>query len=329
MKVPFIVGADLSKKTIDVAIHQSAIHLKITNDTNGFQELMLWVQKQSIDQSDILIVMEHTGLYSYRFEQYLHKQNVSFSKVSGLAIKRSMGMVRGKSDKQDALRIARYGFEKLDQLIINRPESGSLQCLQRLYSVREKLVRNRAAYMASVKEMQAACQLKKSDIIIASQLTLIKTLSQQIEKLQKEIQTIIDAEKELKQNYQLLLSIKGVGEVLALATIVKTGNFTRFTNARKFACHCGTAPFENTSGTSVRGKTRVSHLADKRMKSLLDMAAKSSIQYDKELREYYLKRTEKGKPKMSTINVVRNKILYRIFAIIKRQTPFQPHPLAA
>ena len=69
-------------------------------------------------------------------------------------------------------------------------------------------------------------------------------------------------------------------------------------------------------------KPRVSHLADKQMKTLLDLSAKSAIQYDKELKEYYLKRTQNGKSKMSTINVVRNKILYRMFAVVKRQTPF-------
>jgi len=66
----------------------------------------------------------------------------------------------------------------------------------------------------------------------------------------------------------------------------------------------------------------VSHLADKQMKTLMDLSAKSAIQYDKELRDYYLKRIENGKSKMSTINIVRNKILYRMFAVIKRQTPF-------
>ena len=81
--------------------------------------------------------------------------------------------------------------------------------------------------------------------------------------------------------------------MLALTVIIKTRNFTRFTNARKFACFCGTAPFEHSSGTSIRKKTRVSHLADKQMKTLLDLSAKSAIQYDKELREYYLKRTAK------------------------------------
>ena len=137
-----------------------------------------------------------------------------------------------------------------------------------------------------------------------------------------ELETIIDEDKSLKQNFHLLQSIKGVGKIIALTTIIKTHNFTRFANARKFACFCGTAPFEHSSGTSIRKKSRVSHLADKQMKSLLDLSAKSAIQYDKELREYYLKRTEAGKSKMSTINVVRNKILYRMFAIIKRQTPF-------
>jgi transposase len=329
MKVPQIIGADLSKKSIDFATQQINTHLKVTNDTKGFQELMKWLKAQFINVSEVLIVMEHTGLYSFRLEQYLHQQHIAFSKVSGLAIKRSLGLLRGKSDKQDAIRIARYGFEKADKLIIAQPINENTQRLQMLHSTRERLVANRASLIVAVKEMQQAYELKQSDIIIAAQLKLIKSFDQQIQKLDKAIEAIVEAEKNIKENYHLLQSIKGVGKVLAVATIIKTGNFTRFTNARKFACFCGTAPFENTSGTSIRGKTRISHLADKRMKTLLDLAAKSAIQHDKELREYYLRRTTNGKSKMSTINVVRNKIIYRMFAVIKRQTPYQPFPIAA
>ena len=329
MKVPHIIGADLSKKSIDFATQQFNTHLKVTNDTKGYQELMKWLKAQFIDVSNVLIVMEHTGLYSFRLEQYLHQQHIRFSKVSGLAIKRSMGLVRGKSDKQDAIRIARYGFEKTDRLVITQPLDKNVQRLQMLHSTRERLVGNRASLITAVKEMQQAYELKQSDIIIAAQLKLIKTFDQQIEKLDMAIEDIVEAEKNIRQNYQLLQSIKGVGKVLALATIIKTENFTRFANARKFACFCGTAPFENTSGTSIRGKTRISHLADKGMKTLLDLAAKSAIQYDKELREYYLRRTANGKSKMSTINVVRNKIIYRMFAIVNRQTPYQPFATAA
>ncbi|WP_175546101.1 transposase, partial [Flavisolibacter ginsengisoli] len=133
---------------------------------------------------------------------------------------------------------------------------------------------------------------------------------------------LIESNSSIKQNQDLLLSIKGVGKVLSLETIIKTRNFSRFKKARKFACYCGTAPFPCESGTSLKMKTKVDSHADKRMKTLLDLSAKTAIQHDKELREYYLKRLEKGKSKMSTINIVRNKILYRMFAVVKRQTPF-------
>ncbi len=329
MKVPYIIGADLSKKSIDVASHLSGKHLKVSNDPQGFKDLVRWLKQQTNDTSNVMIVMEHTGLYSYRLEQYLHEEQICFSKVSGLAIKRSMGLVRGKTDKLDAFRIARYGVEKADQLRVVQPMNKSLQRLQTLHSTRERLVRNRASLITAVKEIQEVFKLKKTDVIIAAQLKLIKTFDQQIEKLDAAIAAVVEDEKNICQNYQLLQSIKGVGKVLALAAIIKTNNFTRFINARKFACFCGTAPFENSSGTSLRGRTRVSHLADKRMKTLLDLAAKSAIQYDKELREYYLRRTTAGKSKMSTINVVRNKILFRMFAVVKRQTPYQPLPTAA
>ena len=323
------VGADLSKKTIDFVIHQLKAYLKVDNDIAGFRELIKWFQQHSIDHSDVMIVMEHTGLYSYQLEQFLHQHGISFAKVSALAIKRSLGLVRGKNDKIDARRIARYAFEKQDCLNADQPAGENLTKLQRLHSTRERLVKTRASYMSAVNEEREAYQLKATDIIIATQLKVIKTLDQQIRKLENEIQAIIQADKDLNKNYHFLQSIKGVGPVVALATIIKTGNFTRFTNARKFACYCGTAPFEHTSGSSIRGKTKISSLRDKKMKTLLDLAAKSAIQYDKELHEYYMKRLAIGKSTKSTRNIVRNKIIYRMFAVIKRQTPYQEHRIVA
>jgi|SRR5687767_5035142 len=322
MKVPHIIGADLSKKNIDFASYLFKTHLRVENNPSGFLDLIRWIKQQKINLSKVMIVMENTGLYGYQLEQFLYEKHLVFAKVSALAIKRSMGLVRGKSDKQDAYRIAEYGFEKFDRLVPAKPTDKLLQRLQMLHSTRRRLVKNRAALTNAVKEYQHGYGLKKTDMVIAAQLKVIKALDQQILKLDKEMEAVMDQEKPLNQNYQLLQTITGVGKVLAAATIIKTGNFKNFTNARKFACFCGTAPFENTSGTSIRGKTQVSNLRDREMKTLLDLSAKSSIQYDKELKEYYIRRTASGKSKMSTINVVRNKILYRIFAVIKRQTPF-------
>ena len=328
MKVQHIIGADLSKKSIDLVCHLLKSHVQIENTITGFKDLMQWFKHQKVNASKTMIVMEHTGLYSYCFEKFLHQHQIPFCKVNALTIKRSMGLVRGKTDKLDAARIAAYGYEKKDKLTIDVPASDSLRRLQMLHSTRERLVRHRASLICSIKEYKCI-GISDKDVIMQTQLQLIKNFDKQIEKLMIEIETIIENQKALKQNFRLLQSIRGVGKVVALVTIIKTHNFTRFANARKFACFCGTAPFPHDSGTSIKKRTRVSHLADKQMKSLLDLSAKSAIQYDKELREYYLKRTEGGKPKMSTINIVRNKIIYRMFAVIKRQTPFLENYLQA
>jgi transposase len=321
MKVLHIIGADLSKRSIDFATPQGD-HLKVTNDPPGYDAVMKWIIKQSIDVADVMMVMEHTGLYSYQLEQFLHLHQVRFTKIPAMAIKHSLGIVRGKNDKIDAKRIARYGQEKQATLVAETPVDKRLQRLQMLHGTRDRLVRTRASMISAVKEYQQTCGLKKTDLIISGQLQIIKSLDHQIAKLNNAMDMIVESEPTLKKNAELLQSITAVGKVVALAMIIKTRNFTRFANARKFSCHCGTAPFEHTSGSSIRGKTQVSHLADKTVKRLLDLSAKSAIQYDKELREYYLKRTASGKSKMSTINVVRCKILYRMFAVIKRQTPF-------
>ncbi len=328
MKLQHIIGADLSKRTIDLFCHLLKTHIQVENTPSGFKDLLKWFWQHNINPSETMIVMEHTGFYSYCFEHFLHQHQIAFVKVPALAIKRSIGLVRGKSDKMDARRIAEYGFEKRAKLIAETPASVELQRLQMLYSTREHLVRQRAGLLNALKEY-SNIGLLKQDAIIQSHTRLIKCLGKEIDKLEDEMDAIVQSDPSLKQNQSLLQSIKGVGKLVSIATIIKTRNFTRFANARKFACYCGTAPFENTSGTSIRGKTKVSHLADKRMKTLLDLAAKSAIQHDKELNEYYLRRTNDGKSKMSTINIVRNKILYRMFAVIKRQTPYVENFLQA
>lgn len=320
-KVQHIIGADLSKRTIDLFCHLLNDYIRIDNNLSGFKELLKWIKGLQLNPSELMIVMEHTGLYSFCFEKFLHEHQIIFSKVNALAVKRSVGLVRGKSDKIDARRIAEYGYEKRSKLVAEVPVSNELQRLQLLHATRERLVKQKTALTNALKEY-SNIGLSRQDSLMKAQLRIIKSLDKEIANIEMEMKIIFKHNPLLQRNYQLLQSIKGIGNVIARAAIIKTKNFTRFTNARKFACYCGTAPFENTSGTSIKGKTKVSHLADKQMKTLLDLSAKSAIQYDKELRSYYLKRVESGKSKMSTINIVRNKILYRMFAVIKRQTPF-------
>ena len=296
MKV-HIIGADISKQWIDLVIHGLGVHLKIANNLSGFQKSVKWITQQNMDCSEIFIVMEHTGMYTFRFEQFLHHQNILFTKVSALAIKRSLGLVRGKNDKIDAGRIAQYGFEKKDRLTPEPKISKALQRLQLLYCSRERAVRLRASAITAINEMQQCMELAADDFLVTSEQNTIKSLSEQIKGLEKEIEQIIETEESLRNNYKLLISVKGVGKIVAVAMIIKTSNFLRFKNPRKFACYCGVAPFEHSSGSSIRGRTRVSHLADKEMKTLLEMAARTAIQHDKELNNIINEELASGNPK--------------------------------
>lgn len=322
MKVPQIIGADLSKKTIDFYHAESQSHLCIENSLQGFKKMIKWLKSLKVDPSEVMIVMEHTGLYGYLLEEFLHSLNVNFSKVNAVEIKRSIGLVRGKSDRIDAARIAEYGKRNYEKLFACKPPSTTVKELKMLHATRDRLVKQKAALQCSIKEYQNI-GLAATHPVMKSQMQIMRVLAKEILILDEAIKKAVRSDEDVNRNVTLLKSIKGVGEVLAVATVIKTENFSRFSNARKFACFCGTAPFEHQSGSSLKKKARVSDLADKSMKTLLDLSAKTGIQHDPELKEYYRRRTGAGKAKMSTINIVRNKIIYRMFAVIKRGTPFQ------
>lgn len=316
-----IIGADVSKGTIDLFLHSSGKHLRITNDKPGFKCFMDWLDSQAIMRSDVLLVMEHTGLYPYLFEKFLFKKEVRFAKVSARLIRMSGGIVRGKSDKADAKRIAEYGAQRIQELRWERIRSSTSDRLKLLMMARNQYVKARTSFM-NIQEEMANIKLRKSDVIMTSFSQTIAGLERKIKLLEKAMEAIIAQEEAMRRNFALVKSVSGVGRIVAINLLVKTNNFEWFDNPKTFACYCGVAPFQHTSGSSIRGRTRVSHYADKQMKTLLDLAAKVAIQHDPELKAYYARRVAAGKPKMSAINVVRNKIIARIFAVIKRQTPF-------
>lgn len=329
MKFQHFLGIDVSKMTLDVVCRTNGLHLKIANKDRGFEQLSSWLQQNNLDTDKALFIFEHTGLYSKPFEQFCSRHGWQYCAVPGLAIKRSLGIARGKSDSVDAARIAQYAYEKRELLKPTTPTEPNLEKLKTLLNYRDRLVSQKAGFTAAMKEQQQFLQLDAQDILLTSQKAMIEALKQQIDQIHQAIMQIIKADQALNRNYNLLTSITAIGFVNAVYALVYTENFTRFANARKFASYCGTAPFEDTSGSSRKGKTRVSHLANKKIKTILDQAAKCAINYDKELSAYYHRRLLMGKSKMSTINIVRNKLIYRMFAVIKRQDPYEKNYLSA
>jgi transposase len=318
-----IVGVDVSKASLDICFKPVETFIRIENNTEGFKKWKKELKPYCSVQTRVLVVLEHTGRYSLMFEAFMRSSKIAFCKVPALQIKRSLGVMRGKNDKIDAGRIAEYGWLRRDILVPDPEVDQKIADLKSLLSLRSKVVRDRSGYINRVKETLSTGG-SQSDFEVKFQKQVINVLTSKIAVIESKIKELIKSNPELLKTCELLQGIKGVGWIVAAYMITSTANFKKFGNARKFNCYAGLAPFKYESGTSIRGRSRVSHLASKEIKCLLNLAASCAIQYDPEMKLYYQKRVSEGKRKMSCLNIIRSKIVARMFAIVKRQTPYLP-----
>jgi len=323
MKTNEVIGIDISKKDFDVRMHIAGEFSTFLNDKKGFKQLIKWVNKtSSFDSKEIFYVFEHTGIYSYNLALFLTEKEIPFAMVSGLEIKRSSGMVRGKSDRADSAMIARYGYLHREELKPYVLPSKELTELMSCFSSRQLYVKQRAGLKAKVGELRRV-KLKKDHLVEINSLELmIRTFAREIKKIEKRMNEIVQNNQELNRLFDLITSVTGIGPQNAIILIATTHVFTRFETWRQYASYCGTAPFPHQSGTSIKGKTKVSHMANKTVKTLLTNAARSAIMHDPELKEFYWRKIGQGKADFLVINIIRNKLLARVFAVVKRGQPF-------
>jgi transposase len=317
------IGIDVSKLTLDVNVLPDGKSCQVENNVKGITKLFRWLTKDcKVNLTDALFAFEHTGFYSYKLAVCLQEKGYAFVILSGLELKRSLGISRGKSDTTDAGRIAEYAILRKCQLVPTQMPEKVIEQMKRLLALRDKLVKQRAGYKASVGEAKQAIEKKEDPLYFKVQEDLIKNLDNNIDLLDHELLNLVQNHPVLKTQFDLIVSIKSVGTQTALFMIAVTHAFTKFANWRKFACYAGIAPFPYQSGTSIRGKTKVSHLANKKAKSILGNITGNAIQWNTEMKLYYQRRLAAGKNKMSTQNIIRNKLLARIFAVIDRGTPY-------
>jgi transposase len=316
-----VVGIDVSKKTLDAYCYQAQLHKVFANDVSGYKSLIKWVLKQC-KARDVFYCFENTGYYSLKLALYLQSQEIVYVEESPIKIKRSSGVVKEKTDCLDASLIARYAWLYREELEPSTVKSLSHLELGRLLALRDQLVRNNAGFKGTLKEMRLLLSSPTTDAGCTSLSRSIAYIEKQIKAIEDRIKDIISSDASMSKNYELLSSLKGVGLVVACQLIYHTGNFTRFATWRQFSSYCGTAPFEYSSGTSIHRRKQCHYLGDRKMKSLLSMASVSAIQHDSELRLYYKRKLAEGKDKMIAINNVRNKLIARAFAVVKRGTPY-------
>lgn len=313
------IGVDVSKETLDVAMSDSKEHLRIVNGSAGFKQLQAWLKLLQIGVADCWFVLEYTGGYEYRLIQFLQSKGIRFTCVPGLEIKKSLGMQRGKSDCIDAKRIATYGNEKRLKLRPHKVCSAVVTRLRQLLTQRSSFVKSRKSQEHRLKELTSMMDIKPGDELVRHYRQAIVFAEKMVEKTETCIKRLIQDDTEMTRNFKLITSIPGIGNINGWMTIAYTENFERFTDARKYGAYSGVVPYDHQSGKSIKGKSRISHMANKLIKAELSMAAKASVQHDPEMKQYYNRRIELGKHHMSVMNEVRFKLILRMFAVVNKQ----------
>lgn len=314
----FFIGVDVSKLTLDVAVYGSKNHIRISNNSEGFKQLPAWLKSLNIALKDCWFVLEYTGGYEYRLVQFCDAKQITFTRVPGLQIKKSLGMQRGKNDKIDSKRIAEYGYEKREKLQQSKACNPAITRLKQLLTQRSGFVNDKKAHEHRMKQLPAMMEFKANDPIIKHYKQAVDFALKMIEKTEAEIKKVINKDEAMSRNFALITSIPGIGNVNGRMTITYTENFESFANGRTCGAYIGVVPYGHSSGTSIRGKSRVSHMANKPLKADLSMAAKASVQHDPEMKQYYERRLAMGKRHMGIMNEVKFKLVLRMFAVVNK-----------
>lgn len=327
MQIKHFVGIDVSKDTLDFSVvvqGKSLQHLCIKNRTVEIKSAINKIMKSfGATVDDTIFCMEHTGMYNLPLVKYLQSHQSKMWLESGIHIRKTLGLVRGKNDKVDSIRIAMYAYMNRHQIRLWQAPRKLIERISALLSQRSRL--SKAMKQIKTANMEQRLFLDKEIMKSLNKYTYktVFVIKTQIEAIENEILKLISEDEKLNRMYQIITSVHGIGFVTAVYILVTTNEFININNPKKYACYSGVVPFEHSSGSSVRGKTRVSHMANKNIKSLLHLAALSTIRKQGELHDYYNRKVAEGKNKMSVLNAIRNKLVLRIFACVNQNREYE------
>jgi transposase len=327
MEIKHFIGVDVSKATLDIAVvveGKCCQHQRISNTVKDIKTaLPRLLKEQKASWDTCVFCMEYTGIYNLPLLKWLQEQKAKIWLESAVQISKCTGIIRGKNDKVDSTRIALYAYTNRHQVKLWKAPKLIINKLAALLSQRNRLIKAKKQLLTVLKEQKLFLDKDIAKALDKHNQKPIAVLEQQITLIEKDIRQILKEDEHLQRLFTIITSIDGIGFITAAYVIVTTNEFINITDPKKYACYAGVVPFEHCSGTSYKGRTRVSHKANKTAKTLLHMSALAAIQMKGDLQDYYKRNVGEGKNRMCVLNAVRNKIVLRLFACVRQNRPFE------
>lgn len=309
-----VLGIDVSKERFDVALLREGKyrHKKFTNAKKGFEELTRWLGKLGVET--LHACMESTGVYSEELAEYLYDRGFRVSMVNPARIKGfAQGeLKRSKTDKLDASLIARFCAAMSPSLW--EPDPVEMRELR-------SLVRRVDALLGMRQQEQNRLEVSNK-VLRKSIRKLIRYIDKEIEALKREINDRIDRDPEMRDKKKLLESIPAVGEATINVILSHFAGIEKFPSPKCLASFLGIAPRHYRSGSSVRGRTRMSKVGRSSLRKAFYMPAVVGLRYNPVLADLGRRLKEAGKPPMLIIGAAMRKLVHIIYGVLKNKMPF-------
>jgi len=323
MVASYFIGIDVSKDTLDLALitgNEVKTSVQIANTVAAAKKAVKELVKQfGCKLENTIFCMEHTGIYNNHLLTALQSLKAQIWLENPTQIKYSLGLQRGKNDCLDAKRIALYAYKNRDNVKLWTAPREVITKLKKLNTLRDRLVAAKKMLSTLVNEEKAFVDKATYKLLCEHTQKSQKALKNDLNKINKTILNVIREDEQLSKLFEEVASVPGVGQVTATELIVATNEFKNFSSAKQIACYAGVVPFEYRSGSSIRSRAKVSHKANKYLKTLLHLAALKAIQFTGRFKDYYERKVREGKNKMAVLNAVRNKIIHTVYALVKHE----------
>lgn len=319
------IGLDIADRTF-AATDYSAAEQKyskaqtFSNDPAGFSATEAWFKKCGADPENTVVCMEATGVYTERLCYWLCAKGYRVAVEAPHKTKRAFHPLGAKSDPIDSRQIAEYAWRFFDQLSFWKPSEELIEQVRVLLTTREQMI----SQMTANKNALLAISRKVVRTILAEQsfTDTIRHLKEQIKKLDQALDQLISNHPTIGPKIILLLTIPGVGRLLAAHLMVISQGFTKTLEPRRVSAYLGLCPLEHSSGTSVRKNASSRGIGPDIMRKLLHLAARSLRTHHQQFRHYFERKVQAGKAKRLALNNIANKLLRIICAVLRSQSPY-------
>lgn len=314
------LGIDISKDSFHVALLKGEKHSKyqqFSNNAEGFAQLSQWLERQGVER--VHGCLEATSIYGHALAMYLHQRGHRVSIVNPMRIKgyAKSQLVRTKSDRADAKLIAQFCRDLKPACW--QPSEAEVMTLQaytrRLDALEQMLTQEKNRLKITPDELK---------VDIEEHIAFLK---EQVNSVKKRLLEHIQAHDSLQNHHTLLTTIVGVGDSTAARVLAEIGSIHHFDSARQLAAFAGVTPQEHESGTSVRGKTRLCKIGNRRLRKALYFPALHLIRRCPQMQPFCDRLLSAGKPKMQVVGAVMHKLIRIIYGILKSGQPFDPDKL--